>query len=59
MKPLAVLVVCVVLAACRQQEAKPANPVQAKEATVTKAAFGTTPDGESVDVYTMTNPQGM
>jgi len=26
---------------------------------VTKASFGTTPAGEAVDVYTMTNPQGM
>ena len=24
-----------------------------------KAVFGTTPDGETVDVYTLTNPQGM
>jgi aldose 1-epimerase len=26
---------------------------------VNKAAFGTTPEGEAVDVYTMTNAQGM
>jgi aldose 1-epimerase len=30
-----------------------------KDASVTKAVFGTTPDGEAVDVYTLTNPQGM
>jgi aldose 1-epimerase len=59
MKPLAVFVVYVVLAACKQQDAKPANPAPAKEATVTKAGFGTMPTGESVDIYTMTNPQGM
>jgi aldose 1-epimerase len=59
MKPLAVLVVCVVIAACKQQDAKPANPAPAKEASVTKAVFGTTPAGETVDVYTMTNPEGM
>ena len=30
-----------------------------KEASVNKGVFGTTPDGEAVDVYTLTNPQGM
>ena len=50
MKPLAVLVVYVVIAACKQQDAKPANPAPAKEASVTKAVFGTTPAGETVDV---------
>ena len=59
MKPLAVLVVCVVFAACKQQDAKPANPAPAKEASVMKAVFGTTPAGETVDVYTLTNPEGM
>jgi aldose 1-epimerase len=30
-----------------------------KEATVNKAEFGTTPDGQTVEVYTLTNSQGM
>lgn len=30
-----------------------------KEASVNKAVYGMTPDGEAVDVYTLTNPQGM
>src|SRR2546429_371493 len=30
-----------------------------KEATVSKAAFGKTPDGESVDMFTLTNAQGI
>jgi aldose 1-epimerase len=59
MKPLAVFVVCLVLAACKQQDAQPVSPAPAKEATVAKAAFGTTPAGEAVDAYTLINPQGM
>jgi len=35
------------------------TPAPAKEASVTKAVFGTTPAGETVDVYTLTNPDGM
>jgi aldose 1-epimerase len=30
-----------------------------KDASVNKAVFGTTPDGQAVEVYTLTNPQGM
>jgi aldose 1-epimerase len=56
MKRLAVLCVCLIFASCKPQEAE---PVPAREASVSKAMFGTTPEGTTVDVYTMTNPGGM
>jgi len=55
MKPLAILFL-LTLAACKPQEAEPVKP---KEASVNKAVFGTTPTGDVVDIYTLTNPQGM
>ena len=55
MKRLIVLNLLLILASCAPQDAT----VATKEASVNKAAFGTTPEGEAVDVYTMTNAQGM
>jgi aldose 1-epimerase len=54
MKQLAVFFMVVFLAGCNPQDATPV-----KEASVNKAVFGTTPDGNTIDVYTLTNPQGM
>lgn len=58
MKSLTVLSLFLVLASCSSQN-KADPPEAAKEASVNKAAFGTTPNGEAVDLYTLTNPQGM
>ena len=55
MKRLIVLNLLLILASCAPQDAT----VATKEASVNKAAFGTTPEGEAVDVYTLTNAQGM
>jgi aldose 1-epimerase len=55
MKPITAFALFI-LAACQPQDAQTITP---KEASVTKAMFGTTPAGEVVDVYTLTNPQGM
>src|SRR5215468_5106925 len=38
---------------------KPAEKTSLKEATVSKAAFGKTADGQDVDVFTLTNAQGI
>jgi aldose 1-epimerase len=38
---------------------KPAEKPSLKEATVSKAVFGKTPDGQDVDVFTLTNAQGI
>jgi aldose 1-epimerase len=49
-----------ILAACAGNSAsvqKAAAPV--KEGSVNKAVFGKTPEGENVDVYTLTNTEGM
>jgi aldose 1-epimerase len=56
MKPILALCLLVILAACTEQDAK---RVAVKEASVNKGAFGTTPDGQAVDMYTMSNAQGM
>ena len=56
MKPIAVFFLFLILAACKPQGAQTLTP---KEASVIQAKFGTTPAGETVDVYTLTNPDGM
>src|SRR6185503_5524713 len=57
------LLLVLILAACSGSEAQksaPATPAPAaKEGSVKKAEFGKTPEGESVDVYTLTNSEGM
>jgi aldose 1-epimerase len=58
MKQLTLLCIFLTFASCKPQEAEPV-PAKAKEASVSKAMFGTAPDGTTVDVYTMTNPSGM
>jgi len=57
MKLPAVLCALLIFASCTPQEAEPVVP--AKEPSVTKSMFGKTPDGMDVDIYTLTNPQGM
>jgi aldose 1-epimerase len=49
------------LAACSHPDAQAPSSAAggAKERTVTKSAFGTTPAGERVDVYTLTNAAGV
>jgi len=56
MKRIAAIVIFLLLAGCKAQDA---TPVPSKEASVNRAAFGTTPEGEAVDIYTLTNPQGI
>ena len=60
MKAIPVLLV-VVCAACSERDVqKPAAAtVPAQEGSVRKAVFGKTPDGEPVDVYTLTNANGV
>src|SRR5262245_34240961 len=55
MKTILPLLLLVVLGGC----ASPDSHVPTKEPSVNKAPFGSTPDGEAVDIYTMTNTQGM
>ena len=57
MKPILALCLFVILAACAEQQ--DAKLTAVKEASVNKASFGTTPDGQAVDIYTMSNAQGM
>jgi aldose 1-epimerase len=49
------------LVACTNNNVQDAVPpaAAAKEGSVTKAEFGKTPEGESVDIYTLTNSEGM
>jgi len=56
MRAIFALLLLVILAACAPQDV---TPVPTKEASVNKAAFGSTPDGEAVDMYTLTNANGM
>jgi hypothetical protein len=60
MKAIPVLLV-VVCAACSQRDAQKeaAATASAQEGSVSKAAFGKTPEGEPVDVYTLTNANGI
>jgi aldose 1-epimerase len=55
MRTILPLLLLVVLGGCAPQDVTP----PAKEASVSKAAFGSTPDGEAVDIYTLTNANGM
>jgi aldose 1-epimerase len=55
MKPIALLLIFFALLGCATSTPAPA----AKEASVTKTVFGATPQGESVDLYTLINPNGM
>lgn len=57
MKVISALIL-LALAGCRTQDATPAA-ASAKEGSVDKAVFGITPDGETVDAYTLTNSEGM
>jgi aldose 1-epimerase len=49
------------LAGCSNPDTTNATPQTAviKEGSVNKAEFGKTPDGQTVDVYTLTNSEGM
>jgi aldose 1-epimerase len=42
-----------------QQPANETEETEAPSATISKSAFGTTPDGQEVDKYTLKNQQGM
>jgi aldose 1-epimerase len=55
------LFLVIVLAACANTDAQKPAPVAvaAQEGSVNKAVFGKTPDGEPVDVYTLTNAVAM
>src|SRR5262245_54337307 len=64
MKPVSLfLFVSMVLVATASNDAqnaqKPAAKPPLKEGSVNKAAFGKTPEGEAVDIYTLTNSEGM
>lgn len=55
-RSLAMMVVgCAMLVGCASPEAQMAR----KEGSVNRAEFGKTPDGKSVEVFTLTNAQGM
>ncbi len=58
---IASLLLLFALAACTNNSVQNATPAAAapKEGSVNKAEFGKTPDGEAVDVYTLTNSEGM
>jgi aldose 1-epimerase len=55
MKSIGLFLMSLAVAGC----SAPATVPAAKEASVTKAVFGTTPAGEPVDLYTLINPSGM
>jgi aldose 1-epimerase len=62
--PLALVLIAAALAACQSQPPASqapaaAPPAAAKPAPVTKAAFGTLANGSPVDVYTLTNANGL
>jgi aldose 1-epimerase len=52
---IGVCAVLIVLANCSSSEPS----ARGKEAAVSRAVFGKTPEGETVDVFTLTNAQGM
>jgi len=56
MKLTSVLILFALAACTTPQEAK---LVAVREGSVNKTVFGTTPQGETVDVYTLTNTEGM
>src|SRR5262245_57001717 len=60
MKAIPVLL-AIMCAACsdRDQQKPAAATVPAQEGSVSKAVFGKTPEGEPVDVYTLTNANGI
>jgi aldose 1-epimerase len=55
------LLLLLILAGCSNQDTSNAAPQAAviKEGSVAKAEFGKTPEGQTVDVYTLTNSEGM
>jgi aldose 1-epimerase len=55
------LLLLLILVGCTTQDAPSAvqTPAAVKEGSVNKAVFGKTPAGETVDVYTLTNTEGM
>jgi len=55
------LLFLLVLAGCAGQSTQNTTPAApaAKEGSVSKAEFGKTPEGETVDAYTLTNSEGM
>jgi aldose 1-epimerase len=58
---ISALLLLFAVAACTQTNVQEAAPTAAavKEGSVNKAEFGKTPDGEVVDVFTLTNTEGM
>jgi aldose 1-epimerase len=56
MKLSSLFLISLFILGCRQTESAPAA---AKDATVNKAVYGTTPSGDVVDLYTLTNSTGM
>jgi aldose 1-epimerase len=60
MKPTSLLLV-LLLAACANTDAQKSAPLAsvAEKGTVSKSAFGKTPAGELVDLYTLTNAAGI
>ena len=58
MKLTVVLLATIVAAACTDGASQQPGPA-AEERSVTRAPFGTTPDGTAVDAYTLTNARGM
>jgi aldose 1-epimerase len=55
------LLLLLILTACTNDNVQNATPGTAavKEGSVNKAEYGKTPDGEAVDIYTLTNTEGM
>jgi hypothetical protein len=59
MKAILALLVAVCTACSEREAQKPAGAAaEAREGSVSRAVFGKTPDGQSVDVYTLTNANG-
>ncbi|MBI4475049.1 MAG: galactose mutarotase [Acidobacteria bacterium] len=58
MKRLALLMI-VLAAACTGRQPQPEEKKPAKGATVTRASFGATADGKPVDLFTLTNADGL
>ena len=56
-----VLVVAVCTVGCKKKEPAPEQPVvkEKVQMNITKGPFGQTQDGEEVDLYTLTNTNGL